>query len=454
MVPKVLRQVKKQMEKTGKKILTSFIVYNLPNRDCSAQASKGELGIEHLDVYKKWIDEMAGYFKAHDGPIVAIIEPDSLGNMVNSINNEACKEAFDTQMEAISYAITHLNLPNVGVYQDLAQVGWLGWSSNFQFLIPILQDLLNRVGSGVLRGFSSNISNVQPLVKPETPEITLQGNPSQSEYDYSLKVREALKKVGMVDFGWVVDTSRNGVNNIKTKGESWCNIKGAGIGRRPEANPPDLPELDAVYWFKPPGESDGSDRKGEMGYDPSCASVDSLTDSPRAGMWFHKQFVELAVNANPSLADEPKFEFPDFDELDKEMEDCWAEDFGYKCCSPTNNKIRVTDEDGDWGVENGEWCGINFNPDAKKETSGCWAEELGYKCCTKPNAKVIEKDEFGEWSVEKNEWCGIVKTESKCWSEALGYPCCDECVKTVVTNKEGKWGVVDEKWCGIPADCE
>jgi len=190
-----------------------------------------------------------------------------------------------------------------------------------------------------------------------------------------------------------------------------------------------------------------------MGYDPACESVDSLTDSPRAGMWFHKQFVELAVNANPSLADEPKFEFPDFDELDKEMEDCWAEDFGYKCCDPSNNKVRVTDDDGEWGVENGEWCGINYNPDAKKSTSGCWAEELGYKCCSKPNMKVIEKDDDGEWSVEHNEWCGIVKTESTCWSEALGYPCCDECVKTVVTNKEGKWGVVKNEWCGIPADC-
>jgi len=452
LVPQVLRQVRKQMEKTGKKILTSFIIYNLPNRDCSAEASKGELGIEHLGVYKKWIDEIRGYFKEHNGPIVAIIEPDSLGNMVASIDNERCKEAFDTQMEAITYAITQLNLPNVGVYQDLAQVGWLGWSSNFRFLIPILEDLLNRVGTGVLRGFSSNVSNTQPLVKPDPPDVTLQGNPSQSEYDYSLKVREELKKVGMVDFGWVVDTSRNGQTNIKTKGENWCNIKGAGIGRRPEANPEDLPELDAVYWFKPPGESDGSDRKGQMGYDPICASEDALTDSPPAGQWFHKQFVELAVNANPSLADEPKFEFPDFDALDKEMSECWSEEYGYPCCAPSNNKIKATDGLGDWGVENGDWCGINFDPMAKKPTGGCWAKELGYQCCTNPKLKVVESDENGDWSIENGEWCGIYKMD-KCWSEKLGYPCCNDCVEVALTNKDGKWGLIGEQWCGIPEDC-
>ncbi|ORX49994.1 hypothetical protein BCR36DRAFT_327415 [Piromyces finnis] len=421
LVPKVLAQVTEQMKKTGKKVLTSFIIYNLPNRDCSAQASRGELGIEHLGKYKEWIDEIAGYFAAHEGPIVAIVEPDAMGNMVSHNDNPVCEEAFDTQMEALVYAITKLNMKNVGVYMDLAQVGWLGWSGNMRFLIPILEQLLNKVGTGVLRGFSSNISNTQPLVRPETLDVTLAGNPSQSEYEYSLNVREELKKIGMVDFGWVVDTSRNGVSNIKTKGEYWCNIKGSGIGRRPEANPADLPGLDAVYWFKPPGESDGSDNKNIIGYDPVCASEDSLTDSPRAGQWFHKQIVELAVNANPSFADEPPFEFPDFDEP----------------AQPTTTTTAVAE------------------PTSTTEPSGCWAEALGYKCCSAGNYMVLLTDESGAWGAENGEWCGIVKdAEDTCWSRPLGYECCETCSYIVLSDADGDWGVNSQGyWCGIPTSC-
>lgn len=432
LVPKVLSQVTEQMKATGKKILTAFIIYNLPNRDCSAVASRGELGIEHLGVYKEWIDEIAGYFAAHEGPIVAIIEPDALGNMVSNSNSELCAEAFDTQMEAIVYAIKKLSLPNVSVYQDVAQVGWLGWTGNMNLLVPILEQILNKVGTGVLRGFSSNISNNQPLVKPDPPEATLSGNKSQSEYEYSLNVREALKKVGIADFGWVVDTSRNGRTNIKTRGENWCNIKGAGIGRRPEANPPDLPELDAVYWFKPPGESDGSDRKGQWGYDPSCASEDSLTDSPMAGQWFHKQFVELAVNAVPSFVDEPPFEFPDFGD------------------APGNVTVPVTTtivEEPTTTIEAPE----PTQTSVVEEPAECWAEALGYKCCgTTGFYPVIYQDESGDWSAENGEWCGLLKSTDDCWAKAQGYECCVEGTSVFLEDESGKWGVTSKgQWCGI-----
>jgi beta-glucosidase-like glycosyl hydrolase/cellulase/cellobiase CelA1 len=431
LVPKVLAQVTEQMKQTGKKILTSFIIYNLPNRDCSAVASRGELGTEHLGVYKEWIDEIAGYFAAHEGPIVAIIEPDALGNMVGNSNSELCAEAFETQMEALVYAITKLNLPNVSVYQDVAQVGWLGWGGNMRLLIPILEQLLNKVGTGVLRGFSSNISNNQPLTKPDPPEKTLSGCTSQSEYEYSLNVREALRKVGMVDFGWVVDTSRNGVPNIKTKGENWCNIKGAGIGRRPEATPEDLPGLDAVYWFKPPGESDGSDREGQFGYDPMCASEDSLTDSPRAGQWFHKQFVELAVNANPSFKDEPPFEFPEFEDEQPTTE----------VPEPTTTIVAP------------EQTTEVSEPTTTTEPTepSCWAEALGYKCCSADAfTPVIFTDSDGDWSAENGEWCGILKSENTCWSKTYGYDCCAEGTAVYLEDESGKWGVTDDyQWCGI-----
>lgn len=78
---------------------------------------------------------------------------------------------------------------------------------------------------------------------------------------------------------------------------NWCNARGAGVGVRPTAKTaaPDI--IDAYYWLKPPGESDGCTQTLPDGtqcprYDSMCGSVDSLGSqsgeprSPEAGNWF------------------------------------------------------------------------------------------------------------------------------------------------------------------------
>ncbi|OUM61937.1 Non-catalytic module family DOC2, partial [Piromyces sp. E2] len=80
---------------------------------------------------------------------------------------------------------------------------------------------------------------------------------------------------------------------------------------------------------------------------------------------------------------------------------CLAETIGYICCSPDNTDLYYQDEYGDWGIdfEKNEWCGIT--PYVKE----CWSKELGYNCCNGCN--VIEIDNDGKWGVENDEWCGI-----------------------------------------------
>jgi len=73
----------------------------------------------------------------------------------------------------------------------------------------------------------------------------------------------------------------------------------------------------------------------------------------------------------------------------------------YPCCE--GDKVVYTDKDGDWGVENGKWCGIGNGHSEDDNT--CFAVALGYKCCEK--CKVVYTDEVGDWGVEKNKWCGI-----------------------------------------------
>jgi len=77
---------------------------------------------------------------------------------------------------------------------------------------------------------------------------------------------------------------------------------------------------------------------------------------------------------------------------------CWSEKFGYPCCRANNPTVYFTDNDGKWGIENNDWCGIQ---------SDCWAENLGYPCCKNTNV-VFYKDQDGDWGIENDDWCGIV----------------------------------------------
>jgi len=118
----------------------------------------------------------------------------------------------------------------------------------------------------------------------------------------------------------------------------------------------------------------------------------------------------------------------------------------YPCCK--GNKVVYTDKNGDWGVENGDWCGIG--------NGSCFSLAYGYSCC-KGN-KVVYTDENGDWGAENGKWCGIGNGSSKessdtCFSIDLGYPCCTSC-KVYYTDKSGKWGVQNKNWCGIKDSCD
>jgi cellulose 1,4-beta-cellobiosidase len=95
-----------------------------------------------------------------------------------------------------------------------------------------------------------------------------------------------------------VDTSRNG-RTSRTQPGSWCNVRGAGLGERPRAAP--AAGIDAYFWVKPPGESDGTSDPAAPRYDPSCSSPDSAPGAPQAGVFFPRYLADLVVNANPPL---------------------------------------------------------------------------------------------------------------------------------------------------------
>ena len=298
-----LDAAKKQQDESGKPTLSVVIVYDLPNRDCSAAASAGELKVSENGLFryqKEFIDPITAQFKAHpDQPIVVVLEPDSLGNLATNMAIPACQEARPAYKEGVVYAIKSFALPNVSVYLDAAHSGWLGWDDNRAKIGRIFRQVLSEAGGpGMIRGFATNTSNYTHLSNRDGA-ILEPTNPCPNELTYVKILRKTLEMNGFKNHGFIIDTARNGKGNLRKAWGNWCNIKGAGLGERPRAEPE--PGIDAYFWLKPPGESDGVADSSAPRFDPMCAGPDAAKDAPQAGQWFESYFLDLVRFANPPL---------------------------------------------------------------------------------------------------------------------------------------------------------
>jgi len=326
--------------------LVTLIVYDLPNRDCHAKSSNGEIccnpnsdGTCNYDMggdcanglttYKTmYIDPLVQVFKMYPNvPIVAIIEPDSLPNLATNQADPHCGNSATTTAYkvGIPYAVNSIaTCSNVAMYVDGAHGGWLGWANNMQSFSQAIQ------GLGIIskiRGFSTNVANYQPLgVQCQAVGWCLNGqhqsdpccadpcrlesqyNPANNELNYVAELASVFGSSG-VQPHFVVDTGRNGVGNMRADCANWCNIRGAGVGLVPTTSTANTTLIDAYFWLKTPGESDGCTQMLPDGgscvrYDSFCGSNDSIgsrADEPRAplaGKWFDFQVKMLASNAH------------------------------------------------------------------------------------------------------------------------------------------------------------
>jgi cellulose 1,4-beta-cellobiosidase len=346
----------------------SIVIYDLPNRDCSALASNGELLIasggtaryraEYIDVIYSVISQ-AKYAGLR---IIAVIEPDSLPNLVTNLSFAKCTEALSTTdgyAVNTQYTLNKLSpLSNFYSYIDIGHAGWMGWDTNFTPGATLIGNMIlgTTKGGKSVDGFISNTANTSVTVETYLDaNTTVGGNPvrsstfyqwnvyiDESHYDAAWKTAMAAKGINA---GMLIDTSRNGwggcgggqyalqtcrptatststvletyVNTSRIdrrpgKGD-WCNQDGAGIGALPAANPGN--GYDAYVWVKPPGESDGSssliaNTQGK-GFDRMCdptyggnalnnnVMTNALPNAPLSGAWFAAQFTQLVANKFP-----------------------------------------------------------------------------------------------------------------------------------------------------------
>ncbi|KAJ7633094.1 cellobiohydrolaseII [Roridomyces roridus] len=288
---------------SGTPSLVQIIVYDLPDRDCAAAASNGEFSIADNGQanYFNYIDQLVAQIKPFpDVRVVAIIEPDSLANLVTNLSVEKCANAQTTYLACVTYAIQQLNtLGNVYSYLDAGHAGWLGWPANLQPAANLFASLFKSAGSpSFVRGLATDVANYNAL-SAASPDPITQGNSNYDEIHYINALTPLLTSSGFPAH-FIVDQGRSGVQNIRQQWGDWCNVKGAGFGMRPTINT-GYTAIDAIVWAKPGGECDGTSNTSSARYDYHCGLSDADQPAPEAGTWFQEYFTTLVQKASPPL---------------------------------------------------------------------------------------------------------------------------------------------------------
>jgi endoglucanase len=195
------------------------VAYDLPNRDCGQYSAGGQASPE---LYRKWIHDFAkaaGPFR-----MIVVLEPDALPQLTKCLSPADQQVRLGLLKEAID---TLTATAGVSVYLDAGHAKW----------IPALEMAKRLIAAGIADadGFSLNVSNYV-------------GTEENIAYGHALSAATGGKH-------FIVDTSRNG--NGPTADAQWCNADGRALGLAPTTATGD-PLVDAFFWVKPPGESDGT----------------------------------------------------------------------------------------------------------------------------------------------------------------------------------------------------
>jgi endoglucanase len=221
--------------------LPVIVAYDIPQRDCGSYSSGGAPSNE---AYEQFINAMAQGIAGRK--TVVILEPDALAELTC-----LSAEGQASYYTLLSYAVKHLSeSPAVSVYLDAGNSTW-------QPAATMASRLLKADVAGA-RGFSLNVSNF---------------NTTAAETTYGQAISADLA----TGSHFIIDTSRNGQG--PTSGGEWCNPPGRGLGTPPTSQTAN-PLIDAYFWIKRPGESDGTCNGG-----------------PSAGEWWPEYALTLAQHS-------------------------------------------------------------------------------------------------------------------------------------------------------------
>jgi endoglucanase len=231
--------VNNMLNAAGGKLVT-FVVYNIPQRDCDAWSSGG---VANAAEYAAFVAAVSRGLAGRTAVIV--LEPDALA-FTTCLSAAQESERF----AMMAAAVTTLTAGGGRVYLDAGDSNW----------IPAA-DMASRLRAANVAGAAGFALNVAHT------EFT------NDEIGYARELRAILG----TNAHYIIDTSRNGLG--PTEDNQWCNPLGRALGSNPTVATTE-PGLDALLWVKPPGESDGECNGG-----------------PSAGGWWADYARDLAMVA-------------------------------------------------------------------------------------------------------------------------------------------------------------
>jgi hypothetical protein len=297
----VLSAAEKEARETGRPSLPVFVLHDLPDQNCRPGylLPDAHAQPEALRRYlPNFIEPLARTFAAHaEQRAVVILEPGALVSLA-AATRLPCADSASAQLDALTAGVARLSQQQLSIYLDVGAGSYAcGDATRSQMAQLVKRVLVGAGGVDEIRGFATNIAAYTPLLGDGARRNAPQ-NPCDNELTFVAKFSADLATNGIVAKGFVIDTSRNAGTDTGRPGHH-CNLIGAGLGERPRAAP--RPGIDAYYWIKPPGESDGTDDATAARFNPDCAVDGALRRAPQAGTWFDAYFVELVKNANPPL---------------------------------------------------------------------------------------------------------------------------------------------------------
>lgn len=216
------------------------VAYNIPNRDCGGYSIGGANGIS---VYTDWVRRLAAGIGNRTA--VVILEPDALGAL-DCLPASLQQERLTSISQAVSILKSNAN---TAVYIDAGTAAWQPKD--------VMAARLTSANIASADGFSLNVSYFAP---------------THQNYTFGDQLSQLVGNKH-----YVVDTSRNGGNNIVTGMQ--CNPSFASLGQAPTTNTGrDL--VDGLLWIKIPWESDGP-----------------CNGSPDPGVEYWDYAIKLAQNA-------------------------------------------------------------------------------------------------------------------------------------------------------------
>ncbi len=92
---------------------------------------------------------------------MAVIEPDSLANLVTNLNVQKCANAKSTYLTAVNYALKQLSSVGVYQYMDAGHAGWLGWPANLTPAAQLFAQVYSDAGkSPFIKGLATSMCSL------------------------------------------------------------------------------------------------------------------------------------------------------------------------------------------------------------------------------------------------------------------------------------------------------